>query len=265
MLNKFKEYLILNGYSNFSYYYRIKEFLQEIKLENISEETVGKFILKKKETKAVETVNSYIKALKIFFKFIKKDIELPKLFKVTQKIPDSIPLEYFEKQIISFTDLFNNPTKIKAILLFMFWTGVRPSELLTLKRNNINLDNRTAKIQVKKTKREKFVIFTKEVANSLKFYFITEQEELNAFNLKETTIKNIFLKLKPHFTDINLRPTLLRHSCATHFMGQGANMKFLQNLLGHKSIRSTERYLDTNLSLMKVMYDDFSKIKRKKC
>lgn len=263
MLNKFKEHLILNGYSNMSYYYRIKELLQEIKLKNISKETINKFILKKKETKATETVNAYIKALKIFFKFNKIDIELPKLFKVTQKIPDSISLEYLEKQIIPCADLFNNPLKIKAILLFMFWTGIRKSEILTLTRNNINLGNRTAKIIVKKTKKEKFIMFTKDVADVLRSYFDIEKEQLNAFNLKENTIKNIFLKLKPNFPDINLRPHLLRHSCATYFMGQGANMKFLQNLLGHKSIRSTERYLDTNLSLMKSMYDNLSKKKVK--
>ncbi|GAG94604.1 unnamed protein product, partial [marine sediment metagenome] len=76
MIEKFKQYIQLN-YSNLTYYDRVREFLEEVSLENISEETINKFILNKKETKAIETANLYIKALRVFLKFLKKDIELP--------------------------------------------------------------------------------------------------------------------------------------------------------------------------------------------
>jgi len=269
MLEKFKKYLILNDYAKNScsnYYYRIKEFLQEVSIGNISEETINKFFLERKEKLSPETLNSYRKALKVFLKFLNKDIKIPKYAKVIQKVPDSISLEYIEEKIIPVVEcIFENPLKVKTILYFMFWTGLRQGELLYLKRKNIDLKERTAIVLIPKTKKELIVIFPEDTANLMKLYFSIETEEENAFNLKMSTIKNIFLTLKPHFKDIRLRPHLFRHTHATEFMESGAGMKFLQDSLGHKNIQSTLRYLNNNIKIRKKMYDEFAKkIKKKK-
>ena len=260
MLNKFKDYLILNGYSTLLYHHLITKFLEEIDVEKISEETIQKFILTKKETSSVETINAYIKAIKVFLKFLKKDIPIPKLFKRIMTLPDSIPLEYFEKNIIPVVEcIFTNPLRIKTILYFMYYTGVRKSEIFTLKRNLIDLKKRTAKIYVKKTKEERLVIFPKKVASLLESYFSIDPEQDNAFNLNANTIPYIFGMLKPHFKDIKLRPHLFRHSFATHLLRKGADVTIVQKLLGHKDIKSTMRYLGTNEKLIKEMYDKYIK------
>ena len=265
MLEKFKDYIQLN-YSNLTYYHRIKEFLQEVSIENISEETINKFFLEKKEKLSPSTFNCYRASLKVFLKFLHKDIEIPKSIKVIEKIPDSISLKYIKEKIIPVVEcIFENPLKIKTILYFMFWTGLRQGELLYLKRENIDLKERTAKVFIPKTKKELMVIFPEDIAKLMKVYFSIEPERENAFNLKLTTIRNVFMALKPHFKDIRLRPHLFRHTHATEFMESGAGMKFLQDSLGHKNIKSTLKYLGSNIKMRKRMYDKFAKeIKNKK-
>ena len=258
MLSKFKDYLILNGYSTLLYHLLVRKFLKEVKVEEISEETIQKFILAKKGTSSIETTNAYIKAIKVFLKFLKKDIPTPKLFKTILKLPDSIPLEYFENKIIPVIEcVFTNPLRIKTILYFMYYTGIRKSEIFTLKRSSIDLEKRTAKIYVKKTKEERLVIFPKKVASLLESYFSIDPEQDNAFNLNTNTIPYIFSTLRPHFKDIKLRPHLFRHSFATHLLRKGADVTIVQKLLGHKDIKSTMRYLGTNEKLIKEMYDKY--------
>jgi len=262
MLDKFKEYIKLN-YSNLTYYYRVREFLKEVSLENISEETIQKFILTKKETKAIETINLYIKALKVFLKFLKKDIELPKLFKPIEKVPDYIDLDYFEKQIIPVVEcIFKNPLRTKAVLYFMFYTGLRRNELYTIKRKDIDLKEREVKIYAQKVKTEEVRFFPQKIADLIKTYFSVEPEINNAFNLFKNTVTNIFKTLKPHFKDIKLRPGLFRHSYATYLFEQGAGALDLQKFLGHKNIQSTLKYTNRNKTVMKKKYDEFTKRKR---
>lgn len=257
-LTKFKEYLVLNRYSNTLYLHLIKKFLEEVNVSNISKETIQKFILKKKDKYSEETTNAYIKAIKVYLKFLNREIETPKLIKVRYNLPDSIPLDYFENEIVPTAELiFTNTLRIKSILYFMYFTGIRKSELISLKRKDINLKNRIAKIYVKKSKEERLIMFSKEVSELLKVYFATEQEKVNAFNVTEKGVRYIFETLKPYFKNIRLRPHILRHSFATHLLRKGATESIIQALLGHKSSNSTKRYLGTNDKVIKEIYDKY--------
>ena len=261
-LEKFKEYLKLNGHSSLNYYDRIRKFLREVKGE-VSKITINSFILNLKEnTKSAETVNSYINALKAYLKFLKKDITVPKYEKRTQTIPDRITLEYLEKQIIPVVEcIFENPLKIKVILYFMFYTGVRRNEMLTLERKNIDLETREIKLLTPKVKREDIRFLPQKIADLVGSYFATEPEGKNAFNLKDNSIKYLFKTLKPHFKDIRLRPTLFRHSYATYLFENGASSLDLMDFLGHKSIQSTMKYVRRDKTIMKKKYDKFTRRK----
>ena len=227
-----------------------------IEYPNLSKETIENFILDIKRTRTISTTNGYRKAIKAYLEFLNKDIIIPKQFKDIQKLPDSISPEFFEQEIIPILEcLSQNPLKDKTILYFLFYTGVRQSEMLTINRKDINLTTRTVKIYEEKKDKEKLTYFPKKITKLIELYFSVEPEEENAFNLKKHTINAIFRKLKPHFKDIKLRPHLFRHSIATYHLKQGRDITFLQKFLGHTNIQSTQRYLDVNDKFMKEQYD----------
>ncbi|GAH21774.1 unnamed protein product, partial [marine sediment metagenome] len=115
-------------------------------------------------------------------------------FKTVEKVPDYITLDYFENQIIPVVEcIFRNPLRTKAILYFMFYTGLRRNELYPLKREDINLKEREVKIYAQKVKTEEIRFFPQKVADLIKTYFSIEPEINNAFNLTKNTVKNIFM------------------------------------------------------------------------
>lgn len=258
-LKDFKKHLELKGYAKetiANYFKLVRKFLETVKTEDISKETIEDFILDIKRTRTISTTNGYRKAIKAYLEFLNKDIIIPKQFKDIQKLPDSISPEFFEQEIIPLVEcLSQNPLKDKTILYFLFYTGVRQSEMLTIKRKDIDLTTRTVKIYEEKKDKEKLTYFPKKITKLVELYFSVEPEEENAFNLKKHTINDIFRKLKPHFKDIKLRPHIFRHSIATYHLKQGRDITFLQKFLGHTNIQSTQRYLDVNDKFMKEQYD----------
>jgi len=255
-MDKFNQYLELSGCSNKTYSFLVKQFIDEVGIDNITEENINSFLLKKKETDSPATLNLYINAIKHLLKFLNKDIKVPKTFKEDEKIPDSFTLEYLEKNIIPVVEsIFENSLKIKTLFYFLFYTGLRKSELLTLKRKDFDLEKRIAKIYQRKTKNEKIIVFPDKVSKLLEGYFAIEPETFNAFNLGKNTLDYYLNQLKRYFPEIKLRPHLFRHSFATHLLKSGVDIQSVSKLLGHKNLQTTIKYLNTNIDFLKEVYD----------
>ncbi len=254
-LEKFRNWLILNNYTSTVYVDVVKLFLREVK--NITEKEINRYILDFRNTHSARYTNLTIRGIKVYLRFLNKEnIKLPKEFKTIKKLPNSITLEFLEKEVISIVDeIFKNPVKVKAILYFMFYTGVTKSGICLLKRKDIDLKNRTAKITRTKTKMERMIIFPKKVKDAIELYFVFEPEFANAFNVTPRKIKYIFETLNPHLSSVNFHPHLLRASFATHLLRNGVDISIVQRLLGHKNIQTTLIYLDTNVDLIKEVYD----------
>lgn len=254
----FKKYLKHNAYRSYVYLDILSTLAKKVDINN-PEETI-KYILDNKDNNAKGYTNMFIKSLRVYYNFKNIDVELPKLLKVDEKVPDSITEEYFLENVIPMIDeeMFTEPLRVKTVLYFMFYTGVRKSELYYLRRKDIDLKERKAKIYGKKTVRERIVLFNKRTTKFLDEYFRYEREETgNAFNLEKGSVNYIFNKLKPFFKqdNVNFRPNLMRHSFATHLIRKGADVTIVSRLLGHSSIMSTMKYLNTNIDLLKENYD----------
>jgi site-specific recombinase XerD len=250
-LDKFKRWLILNGYSSFTYLPLIKKVINTI--PEFSEESISNFIFNQQNKLSPETVNLYIKAMRAYLKFMKKEINTPKYFKVPKKLPDFITIEFFEQEIIpAVEDLFpKDKLRKKTILYFMFYAGLRKSEMYLLQRKFFNLAESEVKIYVPKTQEERLIPLNYRMVEMLREYFNSEPEKNNAFNLRVGEIDYIFKLLKPNFPKIRLRPHLLRHSTAMNLQRNGFTTREIQVLLGHKNIQTALRYEGADISLMK--------------
>jgi len=258
ILEQYKNWLTVNGRSKsttINYLLRIQKILKNISIDNLSEDTISSYLLNIKDKYKPSTVNGYRDTLDSFIKFLKKDIKLPEHLKIPQILPKYIDEKDFLKNIIPEIDnVFRNKLKIKTLFYFMYYTGIRVSEIDYLKRDNFNFENRTVKIFIPKTNEERIVIYTELVRDFLKVYFGSEPERLNAFNLRSSTVKTVFARLKKRM-NIDLHPHSFRHGYATMCLKKGINLAIISKLLGHKSITTTMRYLGLDVETLIKAYN----------
>jgi len=153
------------------------------------------------------------------------------------------------------------PIRNKTIFELLYATGIRCSELVKIRLCDIDTTNRTIRIRGKGQK-ERMVLFGKKALKRLNAYLEIERpqprsaEEPLFLNRKQKgltsrSIQRVLEMFRP-FLKVNrpITPHKLRHSFATHLLNQGADLRVVQELLGHRSLSSTEKY--THVSLEKL-------------
>jgi integrase/recombinase XerD len=283
MIHQFKNYLDFRGYTD-AYYRYAQRFLTYCKKNNINhiiitDRQMENYFQYLKSLKLQNgSINNHIKGLKLFYKFLHGhnwiNLDIGKLFhnlkilKVDRKIKETFTIEELE-EMIKFTTMFSysaiSNLKIKTIILFMFYTGVRLKEFLNLKRKDIDIDKLQAIIRIPtKNRNERIVLFTKEVAELIKQYYKEEpQENINTFNITKPKLKWLINSMKIHAP--NKKPFsahILRHSFANMLARNMIDIRIAQKLLGHKNIESTAIYYDPDIETIKQIYAD--KVKKNK-
>lgn len=216
-------------------------------------------------------------ALRGFYAFMvrKKYVSVnPFLFvnspKIDKKYPSVLYIEQIEtlfKENRKREDFF--AIRDEAIIELLYYTGIRASELVSLDIQDINLNNRNLRV-IGKGNKERIVPFSEECKNTLSNYIRNDRKKFlnkNVLNspslflndkgqrlttrgleyiLKEIEEKSgVFLSLHPH---------IFRHSFATHLLEGGADLRIIQELLGHESINATQVYTHVTLEKMKDNY-----------
>jgi len=219
-----------------------------------------------------------LSGIKAFYKYllmediIKSDpSELLESPKIRRKLPDTLSYEEINK-IIAALDLSKpEGMRNKAILETLYGSGLRVSELTELKLSNLYLDIEFIKVTGKGNK-ERLVPIGSEAIKALKIWIenvrvhnsIKKGEEDYVFlNRRGTRLSRqiIFLTIKGLAETIGLKkrisPHTFRHSFATHLVEGGADLRAVQEMLGHESITTTEIYTHLDREYLKSTISQF--------
>ena len=255
---KLKEELKLRGYSFKtikSYTFVVEKFLDYLNrkgkvLYNLTNEDVKSYLLWLIEVKNYEreSVRLTIAALKFFFCQVLENNEINfsviPLPKRTKKLPKVISLEEIEKLI----DATNN-LKHKLLIKFLYSSGLRVSELIKLKVNDLDVENFVVRVNSGKGNKDRLSIFAHSLKEDLLKYLCGRKEQNQylfdgrnghiTVKTVQKILENAAIKAK---IGKKVTPHMLRHSFATHLLESGIDIRYIQKLLGHSNLRTTEIY-----------------------
>jgi integrase/recombinase XerD len=211
--------------------------------------------------------------LKKFLEFsnidILKDVKTPKRTK-------SLPKSLNETEVINLINAVNcdNPLKgdselqtsnklrNKVILALLYSSGLRVSELVSLKIDDVDLDDRTLRIRGKGEK-DRIVLFDEETRFLIENYLNVRFHQgdymfLNRFG-SPITPRYIQMMIKKYASIAGIKkkvtPHILRHSFATHLLKNGVDIRAIQQLLGHSNLSTTQIYTSVDMQTLRNVYD----------
>ncbi len=263
-LKELKQNLIISGYSEKTikmYNQYIKEFLEYLgkDAEETSEKDIIGFLAEKKEKGCSNTTLSLIHAaMNYFFKeCLKKNIlEGIKTPKKNKSLPKVLTREEIKK-LFKATRFGRN----RLMLKFMYGSGCRVSEVTKIKIDDINFKERTATIRAGKGNKDRVIILSKEWIKESKKYLKKKKikseyvfSKKNGKPISTDTIQRIVREsAKKAGITKTITPHSLRHSYATHLLESGTNIRYIQALLGHSSLNTTQIYTNVaNEQLKKI-------------
>lgn len=222
------------------------------------------------------SVSRNISTLKSFYKFleINKYCKNNPIFTITNpKKRQKLPKVLSEEEVNKLLDINLNTDydyRNKAMLELMYSSGLRVSELINLNVNDIDLMNSTVRIFGKGSK-ERIVPLNDYASEALKNYILYHRATLfkhgenNYLFLNnhgnKMTRQGFFKILKKIALENNIKtdfsPHTLRHSFATHLLKYGADLRSIQELLGHSDISTTQIYTHITSERLQKNYEEF--------
>ncbi|MBR4508368.1 MAG: tyrosine recombinase [Elusimicrobiaceae bacterium] len=211
-----------------------------------------------------------LEALKSYYKFLMIEGVLkndPSRFLISARTIRHLPKQLTKEQmdrLLSFPAKTFSEKRTLAILHLLYASGIRVSELINLRIENVNLEERWL-LAFGKGRKQRFVPINKEACSVLKDYL----ELRRAHFAKKNTSDEFFLNrdgkkmsrviVWKDLAEIGrlsgistkLHPHLLRHTFATHLLSGGADLRSLQEMLGHESLNTTQIYTHVNTQDLK--------------
>ena len=244
-LDNFKNYLKINidtFNSRKNYFNRVKCFFD--KYDELTQENFNEYLGNKvDENISRSTFNQTMTAFRHYFKSTGEYIELPKYKKIQQKEKDFLTEKEFKYIIWYVPRIFGERALFyHFILRMLFYTGIRPDELVNLKNRDIDFDNQIFIIRNPKDRDDKKVPFPKHLIEDMQIYQNGSGNE-NAYDISYGTILHIITRINIELAyRKRLNPYMLRHSYARHMLAKGIPIEKLQILMGHSDLKTTMIY-----------------------
>ncbi|MDR1730873.1 MAG: tyrosine recombinase XerC [Synergistaceae bacterium] len=177
-----------------------------------------------------------------------------------RSIPRAISVESVEI-LFKMAESSETPVRDTAVMEVLYGAGLRISELVSLRWDDVDMEERWLLI-LGKGSRERRVPFGTCAQRALTALRRQEGEESNGFvfagrkgkPLTVRTVHRVVTNLAARGGLEGVTPHVLRHSCATHLLERGASLKFVQEFLGHENLSTTQIYLTVSATWMKESY-----------
>jgi integrase/recombinase XerC len=227
------------------------------------------------ERKAAVSVNRALSSLRGFFRYLVRfglRLDNPSEPLRNLKKESRLPAFLWEREMADFAELPEKegilwPLRDKAIIMAMYSAGLRISELCSLKPGSLEKGCSRARITGKGGK-ERYVFFSDEGRKALAAYLPARAARIKA----EKPVDALFVNKRGGALSVegvrwiigvyskhsklpkNVHPHALRHSFATHLVNSGCDIRIVQELMGHASLSTTQRYTHVNMEKLKAVY-----------
>lgn len=254
--------------------YAFAEVVDKTDINDIGRNEINSYIRNLKEKDYAPTsIIRKVASLRGFFKWtfsmniINKNpastLEQPK---VPQRLPKVVSLNEIEEM------LHSNLTPLQAVIMELLYScGLRVSELVNLKLNDIDMSSKYVRCFGKGSK-ERIIPVGKQALEKLKNYLPQRELVFKKYNLssKKLLVNDFgrfinrqdvynFIHKRGKLIHKNISPHTLRHSFATHLLENGADLRVVQELLGHSDVSTTQLYTHISKKRLKDVYFSINK------
>ena len=257
LMQEFEQKLILQRYSIHSiqnYKSSVRFFLELANKKykqpsDINEEIIEKYILWRIKKHKISSSHQrmIIASIDKFYKALfNKDLNIKHLYptRKSHRLPNYLTVDEMRKMINSTENI-----KHSCIIKMLYGSGLRLSELLHIKIKDIDSENMIIHIINSKGNKDRLVMLSHSLLEELRIYFIKYKPKEYLFEGQSGGMyyeKSVQMVVKNAATKAKIKkrvtPHTLRHSFATHLLESGTDIRFIQQLLGHQSIKTTEIY-----------------------
>jgi site-specific recombinase XerD len=260
-IGKFRKYTEVTKTKGTQDYYRhlfrsLALSMGNLECDLISNDDILNYVIKIKDINpdlSNATINKHVVALKTIVKYATgREIKFSKLKEKKQIIPTisrttySKIFDYYQKHMGD-NFAFRNYVFLKLLLD----TGLRMSEIINIKINDIDFDTSSIHVKITKTDVERYVCFTESTHQLLLKFIVTQPIKKHVFidfntGLPMTTssVECFIYRLKKRLgIKENITPHKWRHTFATNFIRSGGGLETLRLLLGHSNLKTTQKYL----------------------
>jgi len=246
-IEKLRTELKLRGFSNLTvrnYGFFVEKFLskQDKSMESLTEDDAKAYLAELFENKSKNTIMLAAASLKFLFReILGKEFSKVKMPKKDKALPAVLTKDEV-KSLISGAD----NEKSRLIISLLYSSGLRVSELVNLKVEDINLNDKTGWVRRGKGSKDRIFAISDTLSKDLQAYLqgrehkfvFSKDEPLTTRNIQ----KIIFGTKKRAGINKKVTPHTLRHSFATHLLEQGTDIRVIQSMLGHSSLNTTQIY-----------------------
>ena len=251
--------------------YRIdlEQFLRYVKEDTLLRSKIEAYITELHKKYKQKTVKRKIASIKAFYQYLEEEERMKESnpftkirvkFKEVESLPRIIPRNEIEKllncmyAIIDHSEKKSTIYRDLTIVEIFFATGARVYEISNLKRQDIDLDNGIIRIFGKGSKERCVQIGNHDILELMKAYYQMNQEEIEQCGFffvnqqgkrfSEQSIRRMLRKYSCQAgVSVHITPHMFRHSVATYLLEEGVDIMYIQKLLGHSSIKTTQIYL----------------------
>jgi len=266
-LKKVRNELVLRNYSSKtvkSYTACLRRYFEDthIDFRRLDETDIKEFLLSLfDQGYSSQSVNLYLNAIKFYYyqvqhSYVKLNVRFAKRSK-------KLPVVLSRNEIVRLIDSVSN-RKHRLMISLAYGSGLRVSELLTLKAEDIDIGSKILHLKEAKGKKDRITILPGKLLESLSLQIAGKASHDYVFEserggrLAARSIQNVFHRA---MINVGIRKMAtfhsLRHSFATHLLENGIDVRYVQELLGHANIRTTQLYTQVTTNVLQCIPSPF--------